>query len=167
MCKVLPVCPQPQATLPAPQEDQGKYQSPPPSRPQPLPALLDPVVIPLTVLVLILIQEVLGVPQQRLLNLQGRTVKVRKLGLILDNLSGLTEDHLRACQTHLSGLKPPHVLHHILLDSDPLLPLVLPEQAQQLPLFLYLRDLQQNDFYPFEIVIVKLPCLPQLIYLGS
>ena len=131
MCKVLPVCPQPQATLPAPQEDQGKYQSPPPSRPQPLPALLDPVVIPLTVLVLILIQEVLGVPQQRLLNLQSRTVKVRKLGLILDNLSGLTEDHLRALDTftYLSGLKAPHVIHHILLDTEPRLPLVLPEKA--------------------------------------
>ena len=101
MRKVLRVCPQPQATLPAPQEDQGKYLSPPPSRPQPLPALLDPVVIPRTVLVLILVQEVLGIPQPRLLNLQSRIIKVGKLGLALDNLSGLTEDHFRACQIHL------------------------------------------------------------------
>ena len=65
-----------------------------------MPALLDPVVIPPTVLVLILVQEVLGVPQQRLLNIQSRIVRVRMLGLAFDNLRA--EDHLRALDTFTS-----------------------------------------------------------------
>ncbi len=43
-------------------------------------------------------------------------------------ISGLTEDHLRALDTftYLSGLKDPHVIHLILLDTEPRL---LPEKA--------------------------------------
>ena len=84
--QVLRLCPRHQATLPAPQEGRGDYQSPPPSRLRPLPALLDPVVIPPTVLVVILVQEVLGVPQRRFVDIQSRIIRVRKLGLAFDNL---------------------------------------------------------------------------------
>ena len=156
MRHVLHVCPWLQATLPAPQEGRGNYQSPPPSRLRPLPALLDPVVIPPTVLVLILVQEVLGVPQRPLVNIQSRIIRVRKLGLAFDNLRAdwgssprLTHSPLWPQSSACNTTYPPW--HWTPPPPRP------PWEG---------RDLQWNDFYPFEIVIVKLLCLSLLISFG-
>ena len=54
-----------------------------------------------------------------LLDLLCLIVKVRKLWLTLDNLHGLTQDHLRAGHLDLPGLETPHVMHHRLLPAPP------------------------------------------------